>query len=279
MIFRHLDLAAPRSAEASMSESRVEMSGESGFRAQLRARRHLLGTFIKTPSPHVVEIVGQSGFDFVVIDQEHAPFDRVATDLALLAARALNIPALVRVPAPGAILAALDDGADGVIVPHVPSAAAARAVAVSCRYEGGGRGYSNAPRAGRYGATTLARHVASEDARVAAVVMIEDIQAVAEVDDIVAVEGVDAVFIGCADLAVSLGEASADSPRIRDMAGSICRSAARSGCAVMAPAPTPGQAQWLIELGVTALVVGSDQSMLRGAAEAATEQFRSFRRG
>ena len=260
-----------------MSGPRVDISGGLSFRTQLRDLRPLVGTFIKTPSPHVVEIVSQSGFDFVVIDQEHAPFDRGATDLAVLAARAIGIPALVRVSASGAILAALDDGADGVIVPHVPSAAAARTIAASCRYEGGGRGYSNAPRAGRYGATAQSLHVAGEDARVAAIVMIEDAQAVADIDDIVAVEGVDAIFIGCADLAVSLGQTSADSPRIREMAGHICRSAAQSGRTVMAPAPTPAQARWLIELGATALVVGSDQSMLRGAAEATCEQFRSFR--
>ena len=165
-------------------------SGESCFRTRLQDRLPLVGTFIKTPSPHVVEIVGQSGFDFLVIDQEHAPFDRMATDLAILAARAMSIPALVRVPASGAILGALDDGADGVIVPHVASAAAARAIAVSCRYEGGGRGYSNAPRAGRYGATAMVNHVANEDARVATIVMIEDARAVTQIDDIVAVEGV-----------------------------------------------------------------------------------------
>jgi 2-keto-3-deoxy-L-rhamnonate aldolase RhmA len=262
-----------------MNSLRVDVAGGSRFRTQLHDRLPLVGTFIKTPSPHVVEIVGQSGFDFLVIDQEHAPFDRMATNLAILAARAMSIPALVRVPASGAILGTLDDGADGVIVPHVASAAAARTIAMSCRYEGGGRGYSNAPRAGRYGATAMAHHVANEDARVAAIVMIEDAQAVAEIDDIVAVEGVDAVFIGCADLAVSLGQTSVDSPGIREMAGHVCRSAARTGRAVMAPAPTPAQAQWLIELGVTALVVGSDQSMLRGAAEAAAEHFRSFRQG
>lgn len=257
---------------------RAAISGDSSFRTQLRGRRPLLGTFIKTPSPHVVEILGQSGFDFLVIDQEHAPFDRGTTDLAILAARAMGIPTLVRVPAPGAILAALDDGADGVIVPHVASAAEARKVATFCRYAGGGRGYSNSPRAGRYGATALSRHVAGEDARVAAIVMIEDAGAVTDIDAIVAVEGVDALFIGCADLAVSLGEAAADSARIRDMVSHICRSAARSGQVVMGPAATPSQAQWLIELGVTALVVGSDQSMLRGAAEAACAQFRSLRK-
>ena len=51
------------------------------FRRRLKARKHLLGTFIKTPTTHATEILGALGFDFVVIDQEHSPFDRVTIDM------------------------------------------------------------------------------------------------------------------------------------------------------------------------------------------------------
>src|SRR5437764_898565 len=60
------------------------------FRQRFVAGEHLLGTFIKTPTSHAIEILGSLGYDFVVIDEEHAPFDRVAIDVALLAARALG---------------------------------------------------------------------------------------------------------------------------------------------------------------------------------------------
>ncbi len=68
----------------------------------------MLGTFIKLATPHVVEIVGQVGFDFVIIDQEHSPLDRAAIDIACLASLATNIAAIVRVSDVGNILSALD---------------------------------------------------------------------------------------------------------------------------------------------------------------------------
>ena len=59
------------------------MTTAESFRARLLARQTLVGTFLKTPTGHGVEIIGDAGFDFVVIDQEHAPFDRSSTDVAL----------------------------------------------------------------------------------------------------------------------------------------------------------------------------------------------------
>jgi len=119
------------------------------------------GCFIKTPSGHATEIFGDLGYDFVVIDEEHAPFDRLAIDQALVSARAAQIAALVRVASPSAsnILSVLDGGAIGVLVPHVSSAQQATEIAAACRYRGGKRGFSNSPRAGRYGGLSLHQHV------------------------------------------------------------------------------------------------------------------------
>src|SRR5215472_7585724 len=116
------------------------------FRQRLAAGQHLVGTFIKTPTTHATEILGALGFDFIVIDDEHAPFDRIAIDTLLLAARAVGTAGLVRVASSDAsyLLSVLDCGATGVLVPHVASAAKAREVAAACRYRGK-RGYSGSP--------------------------------------------------------------------------------------------------------------------------------------
>jgi hypothetical protein len=60
-----------------------------------------VGTFVKTLSPHVVEILGLTGLDFAAIDAEHAPFDRAALDLMMLASRAAQLPIHVRIPTRG----------------------------------------------------------------------------------------------------------------------------------------------------------------------------------
>jgi 2-keto-3-deoxy-L-rhamnonate aldolase RhmA len=183
----------------------------SSFRQRLLAAEPLVGTFLKTPTGHATEIVGDLGFDFVVIDQEHAPFDRTTTDIALLAARATGTPALVRVSGPDAILSVLDCGATGVLVPHVASADYAREVAAICRYRGGKRGFATSTRAGRYTTVPMWRHIADSDAETVFVAQIEDVEALEEVDAIAAVEGVDSLFIGRGDLTAAFG----DETRIR----------------------------------------------------------------
>ena len=136
------------------------------FRQRLRARELLVGTFIKTPVTHPVEILGAAGLDFVVIDQEHAPFDRVTVDALILAGQAAAVPVLVRVPGSEArdILPVLDCGAQGVLVPHVDSRAKAEAVVAEARYRGGRRGFTNSSRAGGYGAAGFQQHIAAADA-------------------------------------------------------------------------------------------------------------------
>ena len=106
-----------------------------GLKQRLAAGDALWGTFLKTPSPIVVEVLASAGLDLICVDAEHAPFDRAAIDLCLMAARAAALPAIVRTPtaAPEHVLNALDCGADGVLLPHIRSADEARAaVAATC---------------------------------------------------------------------------------------------------------------------------------------------------
>ncbi len=94
-----------------------------GFRQRMLSGEFLAGTFQKTPSYEVIEVLAMSGLDFVCLDAEHAPFDRGRMDACLAMARALDFPALVRVGAftPQDVLQALDSGAVGIVVPHVYS--------------------------------------------------------------------------------------------------------------------------------------------------------------
>jgi staphyloferrin B biosynthesis citrate synthase len=250
------------------------------FRARLLAGELLLGTFVKTPTIHTTEILGELGYDFVVIDQEHAPFDRTAIDAVLLAARAARIPALVRVPAadPAPILAALDDGAHGVVVPHVSDVEIARRVASSSRYRGGARGFSNSPRAGRYGTASVWEHVDTCDALTTVIAMIEDPSALDKVDDIVACHGIDAFLIGRGDLTVSLGAAAPDAPEVRaalERIAAAARARSKPLCAYCGRL-NEQEFSWLRSVGVTAFIVSSDQGLLRAAGTDALERFKEL---
>ncbi|MFN7978560.1 MAG: aldolase/citrate lyase family protein [Vicinamibacterales bacterium] len=252
----------------------------STFRHRLHARELLVGTFLKTPTTHATEILGDLGFDFVVIDEEHAPFDRAQTDVLLLAARASHIAGVVRVPSadPAGLLSVLDCGADAVLVPHVVSADMARRVVSACRYRGGSRGFSASARAGRYGGLGMWEHVDRADASVAVIAMIEDPAAVEHIDEIVAVEGLDAVFIGRGDLSVSYGAPGKDAPVILDAVARIMAAAARAGKPVCLMTDSLPEAKTFAEAGASAFIVASDQAFMRKAARAALAEFATLKK-
>ncbi|QEN89682.1 aldolase [Labrys sp. KNU-23] len=236
------------------------------FRQRLLSRKPLLGSFIKTPTVHATEILGDLGFDFVVVDEEHAPFDRGQTELIMLAARAAGTAAIVRVPEIARILGALDDGAAGVLVPHISSAARARETAAACRYRGGRRGFSNSPRAGRYGGLGIWPHVDRQDAHVSLIAMIEDPEALAEIDAILATEGLDAVFIGRGDLTVALQAESPEAPPVQAAVETICAAAERAGKPVCMMVANAAEAKRYHTIGASAFIVASDQAFMRRAA-------------
>jgi 2-keto-3-deoxy-L-rhamnonate aldolase RhmA len=250
------------------------------FRERLLARELLLGTFIKTPVTHPVEIIGSAGFDFVVIDQEHAPFDRVTLDTLILAGRAAGTAVLVRAASGEArdILPPLDCGAQGVLVPHVASGAIAASIAAEARYKGGRRGFTNSSRAGRYGAAGFQEHVAACDAQTAVVAMIEDLAALDVLTEIGAVAGLDAWFIGRGDLSIALGVDRPSAPevvRATEQIAASGRAAGKALCAHVDRIDSPDVA-WLRSLGVSAFIVASDQGFMRRAALQTLADFRSL---
>lgn len=258
-------------------------AADTRFRDRLVGRERLLGTFIKTPATQPVEILGGAGFDFVVVDQEHAPFDRVTVDALILAGRAVGLPVIVRVPDSEArdILPALDCGAAGVLVPHVASAAKARAVVAESRYRGGRRGFTNSSRTGGYGAASFSEHVAAADAATAVLAMVEDVEALDALPDIVTVPGLDAVFIGRGDLSLALGAAStADAAVVAatEKIAAAARAAGKALCAHVERVDSPDVA-WLTALGVSAFIVSSEQGLLRAAALQTAAAFKALPRG
>jgi len=169
-----------------------------------------VGGWCVIPSPFSAELMGRSGFDWVCVDTQHGliGFDQMAPMLQTLAVT--GTPAFVRVPwnTPGDIMKALDAGAQGVIVPMVNSADEARRVVGACRYPPDGY-RSWGPIRAALGVDGYSPEVGNR--RVVVAVMIETADGVAAADEIVAVHGVDAVYVGPNDLAITHGmQPSAD---------------------------------------------------------------------
>jgi 2-keto-3-deoxy-L-rhamnonate aldolase RhmA len=248
------------------------MTTAATFRERLLARQVLVGTFLKTPTGHGVEIIGDAGFDFVVIDQEHAPFDRASTDVALAIACARGLPALVRVAGPETILSVLDGGATGVLMPHVATAEQARALVAACRYRGG-RGFATTTRAGRYAAIPTWEHIDRADAGTAVIAQIEDLAALPHVDAIAAVAGLDSLFIGRGDLTAAFADRTSDR-QVREASDAIAAAARQGGKAVSVHTGAAGEAAYLAGLGASVFVLSSDQGFLRQGALASLSALR-----
>ncbi len=248
-----------------------------GFRAKLAAGERLVGTFIKTPTPHMVEIAALSSLDFVVLDAEHAPYDPPALDLSIMAGRAAGLDVLVRIPTATSywMQQALDLGAAGVVVPQIQSTQAAQAMARAARFEDGDRGYSNSPRAGEYGTTDMPTYIRNADGGAAVIIQIENPQAVDNVKEIAAVPGVDALFIGRADLAVAYGASDVAAPEIEAIARKIEDAASANNLPVAGFYANAQAYRAQGSKGVSMIVLGSDQLMLKSAWAAAAEDARA----
>lgn len=202
-----------------------------------------LGTFVKIAHSDVVELLALAGFDFVIIDMEHAPLGLAEVHQLIGAARGAGISPLVRVPELDDVVIArvLDSGAHGVLVPHVQTREDAERLVRAARLPpDGNRGYGPTVRAGGWGTDVpLYRRL---DQQAALIPQIECTLGVQNAAQIAAVPGIDHLFIGTADLAASTGLASSD-PVFTQLLATVADAAANGsiplGTAIGAAPETP----------------------------------------
>ncbi|WP_323799328.1 HpcH/HpaI aldolase family protein [Parasphingorhabdus sp.] len=168
-----------------------------------------IGTFlIELPAPATVSALAMAGFDFIVIDLEHSSTGFEKLELLILAAHSARIPAIVRPwrSDPGLIGKILDLGANGIMAPHVETVEQARDVVRACRYtQDHGRGYSPLTKF-----HSLPSPIQDLSKAVFVIVQLEGRESLKQAGAITKVEGLDAIFVGPYDLALSLGVASGD---------------------------------------------------------------------
>lgn len=245
------------------------------FRQRLLAHDPLIGTFIKTPSPLVAEVLALSALDVIAIDAEHAPFGHIEADLCLATLRAAGMPSLVRVADDTATVLrnALDSGANGVVVPHVTTPGQAERIVRSCHFGAGGRGFAGSTRAADYGEQPMDDYLSSSALNTTVIVQIEDIPALDHVADIAAVDGVDGLFIGRTDLAVAMQKSPMDTAVI-EAVEAICEACLGVGKPVGMFTPDLGELPKWRDLGARLFLLGSDQGMV---LDGANDLARSFR--
>lgn len=242
------------------------------FRDRMLSGTKLAGTFMKTPSHEVVEILAMSGLDFVCLDTEHAAIDRRSMDTCLAMARALDFPALVRVGSGSDenILQALDSGAVGVVVPHVTDVDKATQVARAARFGLGGRGFAGSSRWAGFATRPMHDILDQSTNETLVLAQIEEPEAVLAAAEIAAVPGIDGLFVGPADLSVAYGKTDLGSQELAAALASVGAAAGANGKAMVTFVPNIEVARDWAKYGITVFFVGSEHSwMLQGAKSTA----------
>ncbi len=178
------------------------------LKERLKNGETVIGTWNMIPSPSLVEAIGYSGLDFIVIDAEHGPVEVQTAENIVRAAEITGMVPIIRVPNNEShlILRALDIGAHGVQVPHISTKKEAESVVEYSKYHPQGkRGLSPFTRAGKYGLAADGHTVKSND-KIIVVVNIEGIEGIKNMNVIAAVPNVDVIFIGPYDLSQSVGK-------------------------------------------------------------------------
>lgn len=270
----------------STSPETPQTRGEPGtsaedFRHQLRTADMVLGTWVGTTDPMIIEAMASSAAEFLVIDGEHGALGRQGIVSSLIAARAGGARTLVRLGGddPVHMMAALDNGADGIIVPRVRTAADVERAVDQCKYAPeGSRGFGPRQAGGYY--RHEARYLDEANRSVALLVQIETAEAYADIDAILAVESLDGVLVGRNDLALSMGlPRDHENPELlRIVEDVLGRARDRQMVRAIAAGIDPLAPVALRELGANVVAGGADLEFvvhgLDGYLQEATERLR-----
>ncbi len=245
------------------------------LKRRLQAREVTIGAWISFAESAVAEIMAGTGFDWILIDTEHAPFSPEGLQTVLTAFNGRESVPIVRVPwnNPAVIKQALDLGAGGVLVPMVNTPDEGPAAVASCPYPPEGiRGFG--PRRASDYYRRVAEYVASANESVIVALQIEHIEAIKSIADIAAVPGIDVICLGPNDLSGSMGLlGQIEHPSVVDAIHRVLDEAARhqiTTCLGMAFTSAVNR-QW-VSRGARFIIAAEDQTVLRvGTAEALRE--------
>ena len=246
------------------------------FKQALKEGRPQIGLWLALASPVTAELCGGAGFDWLLIDGEHAPNDIPMMMAQLQALAASPSHPIVRIPIGDSTLIkqVLDIGAQTVLVPMVESGTQANMLARAMRYPPQGmRGVGAVlGRVSDYG--RIADYVTRANDEVCLLLQIESRAGLAAIDDIAGTDGVDGVFIGPADLAADMGHlGNPDAPEVKAAVEEAIARILSHGKAAGILTGDKGFARRCLELGATFVAVGHDVGLLGGAAADLASEF------
>ena len=243
-----------------------------GLRAHLMQGRVTTGAWCTLPHPSVIELMARLDFDFLLLDSEHSAISLGDLSALLPAAELHDAPTIFRprCHAAGEIKAALDAGASGVMVPMVDTPMAARQIINACRYAPlGQRGIGPWRASGLYDG--FADYTAQANNATTLILQIESATGLENVEDIAALPGFEALYVGPADLASSLGLPIGErGGQMRKALMRVAKAARDHGKAAGIDMNTAADLPELQDMGFSFFTIGSDAGFIQAGGRALT---------
>lgn len=246
---------------------------QNSVRARLQSGAKLIGAFVQSRDTGSCEFLGRLGLDLLCVEGEHSGMGVETVQALVAAADVASTPALVRIAGndPIVIAAALDAGAQGIIVPRVDTAAQAGAAVAATRYPPQGSRGLGPSRATGYGMSIPAYLSRANDDLLLAI-QVESRDAYENLDELLAVDGVDMIFVGPNDLGCSLGILDPTDLRLDEIVASVLERSRAAGRLTGVFAADPATARRRLDAGTDLVVLGSDLMWLaRGVTAALSE--------
>lgn len=254
------------------------MAADHTFKAALTRGETQIGLWLALADAYSAELCGGAGFDWLVIDSEHAPNDVRSVTAQLQALQSSPSHAVVRLPVGDPVLVKqyLDVGARTLLIPMIDTAAQARDMVAATRYPPEGiRGVGAAlARASRFGRNSAYLKEAND--QVCLLLQVESVAGLTALDEIAGVSGVDGVFIGPADLTASLGHLGQPGhPDVQLAIREAARRIRQAGKAAGILSTDEAQARTYLEWGYTFVAVGTDVTLLARETSNLAARFRT----
>jgi 2-dehydro-3-deoxyglucarate aldolase/4-hydroxy-2-oxoheptanedioate aldolase len=253
------------------------MNFENVLKTRLQDGKKTVGAWVQLVSPLAAEIMSSAGFDWLMLDMEHAPNDIMTLMGQMQAMKGSGCAPLVRAPWNDFVVIKriLDAGAMGVLVPYINTGTEAQQAVLACKYPGEGiRGVAGSPRAAGYG-QNIGAYLQRANEQIFIMIAIETPEAVSNLDDILQVKGLDGVFIGPMDLASSMGYfCDPSQAAVQAEIQIIEKKVLAAGKVLATTTATWDQAKNLFERGYQMLMLMADGGALASLSTQKVKQFR-----
>lgn len=233
------------------------------LRERILNKEVVIGMFYKLNSQAIVEMVGNAGFDFVIVDTEHSNYSSYDVEGLIRAAECVGMSTVVRIreAIPEDVLHALDSGSDGVQIPSITSIETAREVCRSSKYyPQGSRGLSTNQRAAMYsGWNKEIPYIEHSNKNSLVVVHVENKNMADKVDELLEIPQLDVIFVGPSDLSQSMGKpGQVNDPEVVEVIENVFKKTLAKGKALGIYCGTPAAIKKYVNLGATYIAYGSD---------------------